>query len=221
MILCNPEDASATWLRDGLRVRGYPQMITVSVESLLYSPSLTHRVSDVRVSNRIVTHDGKVVGEGLLGTVNRTQRLPLDHLAQMSVDDRNYAAHELNAIFTSVLLGLEGVVINRSSARGLSGPVMCREEWLVRAAMAGLDVGEPDSHTGEHLAYVVGSQVVPRMPPAVASPMLTLARDVGVELLRVSFSICRNRWVFNDASTVPDLRPGGPQLLDAVAAALP
>ena len=59
------------------------------------------------------------------------------------------------------------------------------------------------------------------VPDAVARSCVALAARVGVGLLGVEFTQGPDRpWMFAGASPQPDLRLGGEELLDALAAAL-
>jgi hypothetical protein len=241
MVLCSPTDNSAPWLRDGLQSRGFVGVETVTIDSLIYSTSITQRLTDCGTSTRILIHDGRVIDDRLQGTVNRVDFLPMRHLSRIAVPDQDYAMQELFAIFTSILYGLPGAMLNRACDRGLCGPVISAEEWLNTAADAGLHVDPiqhpPNDPAGRHddnqLVYLVDGQIVsasptglPPMsghrpvPPPVAASLQTLAGRLDVNVLTARFHVSSDRWTFLSASGVADLRQGGEPILDAIALAL-
>lgn len=232
MVLCSPEDPSGPWAWAGLRQRGLDDIRLISVDALAYSTSLTHRVAaSGATAVEIAGPDGTLIGPDLLGTLNRTGLLPVQHLCRADAADREYAIQELYALFTSILHALPGTVVNRAGPRGLSGPVLRDTDWAATAGSCGLAVEHrrwpsgPDDLTAgpRQRLFVVGSAVVPTGLPAptdVADGCRTLADHHGVELLGVDFCVDGGHWLFSTADSTPDLRPGGEPLLDALAAVL-
>ncbi len=246
MVLCGAADESGRWLRDGLRVRGLHDVELVSVDELVYSPSLTHRVSTDTVATEIHLWDGRVIGSELRGVVNRATFLPLEHLDKVGEPDRSYATQELYALFASVLFGLPGRIVNRGGPCGLSGPTPHHAQWCVAASRAGLTVAHtryPGTDTAQRRlssrcqVLVVGaatialhssgsgseagsrSAVGSGVPPEVADGCRRLAASQGVEVLQVDFDDAE-QWMFVGAEVHPDLRRGGDQVLDALVAYL-
>jgi hypothetical protein len=231
LVLAAPTDPCGPWVRDGLRARGFDGVRAVSVDALVYSTSITHRVTTAATSTEIVLHDGTVVGPGLRGTVNRVGYLPARHLDRAAPVDRDYAIQELYALFTSILHGLPGRTVNPAGSRGLSGPFLRPVEWAVAAGAAGLTVAprrslaieQPVAADGR-LVFCVGPAVVgasgAAVPDAVADGCRRLAVDTGVDLLALTFELDGEQWLFRDASCDVDIRPGGAPLLDALAEVL-
>ena len=231
MILASPSDLSAPWLRDGLRRRGVHDIHLVSVDSLVYSTSMTHRVTrDGEARTEIRLHDGRLVGPSLAWTVNRAQFLPTVHLDTASPPDREYATQELYAFFTSVLHGLPGRTINRAGPRGLSGPYLAPSEWTRTGGIAGLAVSPYRSTVGGSPSdgptvtlYVVGNEVVTQANQSITPPddvivgCRRLAGLLEVELLAAEFDTNDGPWRLTGGSCTPDLRQGGTGVLDAVA----
>ena len=236
MVLCAAADESGSWLRDGLRVRGLHDVELVSVDELVYSPSLTHRVSTDAVTTEIRLWDGRIIGPALRGVVNRATFLPLDHLDKVGEPDRSYATQELYALFASVLFGLPGRIVNPGGPYGLSGPTLHHAQWCVAASQAGLMVSHtryPGTDTAEQRlssrcqVLVVGAATIVlhgsttasaglSVPPEIAAGCRRLAAAQGVEVLQVDFDDAEH-WAFVGAEVHPDLRRGGDQVLDALA----
>jgi len=239
MVLAAPGDPSGPWICDGLQQRGLDDVCLISVDALVYSRSLTHRLSRIGAVTVEIQTPGGVVGPALQATVNRAEALPLRHLQVVTSADREYATGEIYALFTSMLHGLSGQVVNRAGPRGLSGPILGAGEWASAAASAGLkvrplrwpvpkeiDIGEMRS---PRRLFVVGSAVIPAVsasseieppPNHVAEACCRLARRQEVELLAVDFELSEDCWLFIGAYCTPDVRPGGAPLLDALAAHL-
>lgn len=235
MVLASPGDPCGPWLADGLRQRGLPAVRLVSIDALVYSLSLTHRLSVEGHAETAIALPDAVVGPELQATVNRTEVLPLGHLATMRAADRDYAAGEIHALFTSILHSLPGRVVNRGGPQGLAGPVLSGCEWRALAAKAGLPVRHlrwSSSHSplaeagrppGETI-FVVGPAIVrqegegaTKLPSAVAEGCSRLAELCGADLLSVDFELSGGRRLFTGACCTPDLRPGGAPLLEALA----
>jgi hypothetical protein len=231
MILASPSDLSAPWLLDGLHRRGVRDIHLVSVDSLVYSTSMTHRVDrDGEARTEIRLRDGSIVGPSLAWTVNRTQFLPTVHLDAANPPDRDYATQELYAFFTSVLYGLPGRTINRAGPRGLSGPYLAPSEWTRTGGIAGLTVSPYRSTVGGPLSegpsatlFVLGNEVVTQANQGITPPdhviegCQRLAALLDVELLSADFDTHGGQWRLTGGSCTPDLRRGGDLLLDAAA----
>ena len=213
-------------------------MEIVTAEELVFSTSARHRLGRASVESDFVLPSGRRLAfDQLQGTLNRLAIVPENHLSRAGPSDRIYAVQELHALFTSVLYGLPGRVLNRAGPRGLCGPWLSPAEWMAQAGRAGLPI-EPYLVRGgapipdlvlpaERVVYVVGDAVVivpshPGEPPAaIAEGCRALALGCGVELLGVDFAaLSHGPWTFVGASPMPDLRPGGEALLDALLAAM-
>ncbi len=110
--------------------------------------------------------------------------------------DRSYAASEITALLAYWLRALRGPVVNRPSPDCLAGPGWSIEEWLTRAARAGVPTGTWARHPGEtpppppevDWVTVVGGEVFGTLPaPAVAGALATLAAAGGVGVLGAGF----------------------------------
>ena len=227
-VLCGPEDAAAVWAAHELTRRGLPVRV-ITTEELVYSASLTHRLSADGSTVAVRLADGSILGPGLRGTLNRVVRLPRAHLAATDEKDRDYVLSELHAVLTSLLFALPGVVVGRADPRGLSGAWWRPAEWLVAAGRSGLisvgyRSGGFDEISGRQTVLVVGAAVVTPsgidIPTDVVVGCQRLAERHGGGLLGLDFAVEGSTWAFERATPWPDLRPGGALLADALHATL-
>ncbi|HEY6742014.1 MAG TPA: hypothetical protein VI110_06615 [Lapillicoccus sp.] len=227
-VLCGPEDAAAVWAAHELTRRGLPVRV-VTIEELVYSASLTHRLSADGSTVAVRLADGSILGPGLCGTLNRIVRLPRAHLAATDEKDRDYVLSELHAVLTSLLFALPGVVVGRADPRGLSGAWWRPAEWLVAAGRSGLisvgyRSGGCDEISGRQTVLVVGAAVLTPsgvdIPTDVVVGCQRLAERHGGGLLGLDFAVEGSTWAFERATPWPDLRPGGALLADALHATL-
>lgn len=225
-VLCGPEDAAAVWAARELTRRGLPVRV-VTTEELVYSAGLVHTVGPAGATVAVRLADGSVLGPDLRGTLNRVLRIPRDHLAATNETDRDYVLVELQAVLTSLLAALPGRVVGRADPRGLSGAWWRPAEWVVAAAQAGLttvgyrsggsDVPGPTST----VLVVAGDVVVPdgsQLPGPVAEACRALAERHGGGVLGID--LVTDSGMFVSATPWPDLRPGGPAVVDALHAAM-
>jgi len=227
-VLCGPEDAAAVWAAHELTRRGLPVRV-ITTEELVYSASLTHRLSADGSTVAVRLADGSILGPGLRGTLNRVVRLPRAHLAATDEKDHDYVLSELHAVLTSLLFALPGVVVGRADPRGLSGAWWRPAEWLVAAGRSGLisvgyRSGGFDEISGQQTVLVVGAAVVAPsgvdIPTDVVVGCQRLAERHGGGLLGLDFAVEGSTWAFKRATPWPDLRPGGALLADALHATL-
>jgi hypothetical protein len=227
-VLCGPGDAAAVWAAHELTRRGLPVRV-ITTEELVYSASLTHRLSADGSTVAVRLADGSILGPGLRGTLNRVVRLPRAHLAATDEKDRDYVLSELHAVLTSLLFALPGVVVGRADPRGLSGAWWRPAEWLVAAGRSGLisvgyRSGGFDEISGQQTVLVVGAAIVAPsgvdIPTDVVVGCQRLAERHGGGLLGLDFAVEGSTWAFKRATPWPDLRPGGALLADALHATL-
>lgn len=216
------------WVAGELRRRGLDVRL-VTTEELVYSPSLTHTVSRDGTTVAVRLADGSLLGPDLRGTLNRVVRIPRAHLAGTSDADRDYVLAELQAVLTSLLCALPGVVVGRADPRGLSGAWWRPAEWMVAAGRAGLTgvgyrSGGTDEISGTRTVLVVAGEVVApagvELPDGVVAGCQALAARHGSGLLGVELAVQGGAWAFQGATPWPDLRPGGAAVVDALHTAL-
>ena len=222
-VLCGPEDAAAVWAaheltRRGLRVR------VVTTEELVYSAGLVHTVGRAGTAVAVPLPDGAVLGPDLRGTLNRVVRIPRGHLAATSETDRDYVLLELQAILTSLLVALPGVVVGRADPRGLSGAWWRPAEWMLAAAQCRLTTvgyrsgGADETGPTSTVLVVAGEVVGPSLPSSVAEACLALAGRHGGGVLGID--LLTDSWEFVSATPWPDLRLGGSAVVDALHTAM-
>ena len=130
--------------------------------------------------------------------------------------------------------------MNRPTPCGLSGQWRHTSEWICLAAQAGLTVPRyvqssrgwsgvpdlPDRTTGAGAvakAFIIVDRTVvgPPAPPSILAKCRLLAKLSKTALLGVKFAAAPDGyWTFAGATTHPDLRTGGEEVLDALARVL-
>jgi len=227
-VLCGPEDGSALWAAGRLRDRGVALRV-VTVEELVYAPSIRYATVGTGVVTEIRLGDGTVLGPNLRGTLNRVARLPSAHLEATPSTERDYMLQELHAVLVSLLHAWPGAVVGRADPRGLCGAWWRPAEWMVAAGQAGLvgvgyrSGGSDEVPSSQTVLVVAGEAVTPsgvEVPEAVVAGSRTLAARHGGGLLGLDFAVEGAAWAFRSATPWPDLRPGGEAVVDALHAAL-
>lgn len=233
LVLCEAGDIPALWAARGLKERGLSPMEIFTPEALAYSPRIAHRVSTSFATCEIRTADGrKLDSTAVQGTLNRLRSIPMAHLQGASTADRQYAEQELHALFLSMVWALPGRTLNPPVPYALGGSARHTVEWNWLAAEAGLAIYPrsygsavpaglecPSSHLGSRTVVVLeGGCFGPPLSDDVNSACVRLARISGVPLLGIELMAeLQGGWTFVDATPLPDLRVGGPTLLDALA----
>lgn len=227
LILHHAGDAAAEWLAASLRATGAVPVYVMNDAELAGARSWMQRVStrgaeaawcDPRL--------GLMRDRDLRGVINRLVTVPAKMLASISPADRLHAFHELNAFLTSWLYGVRAPVFNRPTGRGLSGPVLHRSAWLMRASAVGLptsaarvtsaDSPERTRPEGLQTVFVVNGEVVSGyVPRSIAAGCERLATAARVALLAVELNP-RDGWRVRDVPALPDLRLGGEALVTAL-----
>jgi hypothetical protein len=239
LVLCSSTDPSGLWVYEGLKQLGVTPLELVLAEWLGYGTQWEHRLDGVGTHLKITLPDGRVLcSSRIRGAINRLLA-PFPDVARRAVaPDKEYAEAELQAFYLSWLKGLPGVVINRPTAIGLSGPWYHASEWACRANRAGLRTPtfRQTSHDSPDQGYrslapegsvrlnviafrgeVFGGQV----PETVARACGKLAEETGTELLGIELYPGENgEWTFANATPCPDLSLGGRPLLQRLAQTL-
>jgi len=243
LILCEPHDVSALWAAEGLRrrVRGSVDVVTGSM--LTCAPRWEHRIRGDVAEVDITLADGRRISSSHARPVlNRLSFVPIEPLASVAGDDREYAIQEFQALFLSWLWAHPGPMLNRPSPQLLAGHWRHPAAWAVLAAKAGLSTA-PYRQRSEDLPaepgipsafrrrtskpspvtiFVVGGQVVAErtVPPPLGDACRRLAKLAGDDLLGIEVAPLENgRWEFLTATPIPNLHAGGEPLLDALACA--
>lgn len=237
LVLCEPGDLGALWAYQGLQARGFEPLELLAPQMLVSSRHWEHGLGRRGASISIELPGGKTLdGARVRGVLNRIAWLPPSLFRQAAPDDRAYATQEMTALFMSWLSALPGPVLNRPVSQGLCGSWRHPSEWAVLAARAGLAAfpyrqsSRVEAPVGGRLAPVRGSVrtvfvvndrfVGPPLPPELTEACLRFAALAGLGLAGLEFAAGpAGPWTFLGASPQPDLRLGGPPLLDALAAA--
>jgi hypothetical protein len=232
VILAHPDDDGALWLDEALRRLGMADVEFVTVEQLVFSRRIVHRMADTGDTGAIHLADGRVLRpEAISGLVNRVRHLPVQHFAGAAPGDREYAAAELSAFMLAWLNGVAGRVINPPRPLALDGSA-CEPTTLVHlAAMAGLPTmpwhqstceGESDEQprlAASHSIVVLDDRVFGAViPRGLQDAARRLAVLLGVPLLQVFLHQSNeDGWRFVHATGRVDFRMAGRPLAAGVA----
>ncbi|MGW2746592.1 hypothetical protein [Streptomyces sp. NPDC001450] len=230
LVLCAPDDHAALWAYMGLRTRGLQPLELVTSEALILAPRCAHYVEEGRAAFDITLPDGRTLrSEDVKGVLNRLPEVPAGLAsADGSSADAHYALTEIGALLLSWLACVAPVAVNRPSARGLSGAWRSPAEWTVLASRAGLPVtplslpggadrsavSAPPRTVIVFREHVFASEGVAEL--ADGCRRLALLADTA--LLGIEFRLASGtgppKALFAGATPRPDLRAGGPRLLD-------
>jgi hypothetical protein len=155
--------------------------------------------------------DGQVIATSeIRAVVIRMPAVGEAELGHLHQDDRSYAASEIQALLLAWLSSLQCPVLNRPSPSNLGGPWLSLAQWVQRARRLGIRarpvservVFAPDAPpvierrvdgnsipvdvVGDR-AFLAGGRESGATEVALADAAVSLARDAGVELLRVYF----------------------------------
>jgi hypothetical protein len=236
LVLCSSADASALWAYQSLKQKGLAPLELVTAESLACASRWEHRLNSTSTQIRITLANGLVIdGSRIRGVLNRLHA-PSEYATQHAVaSDRDYAQAELLAFYLSWLHALPGVVVNRPTPIGLCGPWFHSSEWAIRACRAGLrapvyrqsarDDHRQRSRSAPAENAVMQSVIALRgevfggeVPGDVAKACGKLAAEAETEMLGIDLSLDSNgQWQFASAAPSPDLRLGGPRLVQRLA----
>jgi hypothetical protein len=225
LLLCDEEDEPALWAGARLASLGVA-LERVTSADLMRARRWDHGLEGAQVRARVELADGRLIDTAEVhGTLNRLVGPRADLLAAAPKAERDYALHELWALWMSWLRTLPEPVLNAARPNGLCGPWHSEPRWLVLAARSGLRTqpwsgdGRPSSPAGDGpMLLVAGGAVVgPPAPADVVSGCQALSLAVGCPLLGIWFA---PGWMFMGASVQPDLRRGGQALIEVLARVL-
>jgi len=227
LVLCHCSDLAAIWAYEGLKALGMGPLELVSAESLAFSLKWEHRIRTNSASFRITLADGReIASEKVFGALNRLQFVPLPHWHRASLQDQSYVGQEMMAFYTSWLFSMPGRVLNPATPAGLSGAMRRPLEWMRLASQAGLPTAgyqadhSPLSASATMKSVIVVGGITPADAP-YPEACGKLAEISKTPLLGISFSMLSDGTLrFCEADTMPDLRLGGPCLLDSLKACL-
>jgi hypothetical protein len=137
----------------------------------------------------------------LTGVLTRRPAVLAAELVEIAADDRDYAAAEIQAFLTAWLAALPCRVVNRPSARSLSGPAWTSAHWEAAARRAGL-AWDRHARGDHHDVHACGDRCFGECAADELDAVRRLAREANVHLLAVRFV----GDVAVAASTMPPLR---------------
>jgi hypothetical protein len=165
-----------------------------------------HRPGDPDAGRAVV--DGQVVAtHAIRGVVVRMPAVAEAELAHLHAQDRPYAVAEMQAFLLAWLSALACPVLNRPTPASLAGPAWHPAEWVARARRLGLAAraigwrstsaappGPRPIASGPTFVDVLDARAFglgggAPQSPALAAAAVALARDAGVEMLRVYFEV--------------------------------
>jgi len=238
IVLCSATDTSALWAYQGLRQLGIAPLELVTAEALSTATHWEHSLNGgAHVTIRLA--DGRTIcSSNIRGVLNRLSG-PAPELLQRAVEaDREYVQAEMYAFYLSWVHSLPGVVINRPTPLGLSGPWHHPSEWVYRASRAGLPTPPyrlsgrdsldeafgtlaPKGATTLTLITLCGRVYGGFVPDSTARGCASLAESAGTDVLGISLFLNSDaRWTFAGAMPLPDLTVGGEPLLRALSSKL-
>lgn len=241
LVLCDASDASATLAFQALRARGIAPLEMITADALSLAEEWEHRIEGDAASVRFRLQDGRSFeGSALRGVLNRLYTAPTWHWRAADKADQEYVQQELIAFFLSWLNALPCPVVNRPTPQGLCGRWRSESEWVCLAQRAGLPVApyrqssydRIDEMRGEkrlvapgastRTIVVTGGTVTgASVPDDLKEACLRFAKEAATDLIGLDFADgAAGPWTFVGANPMPDLRWGGPALIDALVAAL-
>jgi hypothetical protein len=233
VILCHPDDQAALWLAQTLAADA-TDLTVVSVEELVFSRSIVHRMTSRGDTGAVRLADGRTLRpESIAGLVNRVRYLPTQHFAHADTAERAYATAELSAFLLAWLNGIRGRVLNPPRPFALGGGVMYPAAVTHAAATAGLPTGPWFGSTSgqgieaprpaiTHAVTVLDNRIYgPLLPRQMQDGCVRLSVLLGVPLLQVLLHHAPDAgWRFVDATPFVDFQAAGPRLARDLARAL-
>lgn len=241
LVLCDASDASATLAFQALRARNIAPLEMITAEALSLADEWEHRIEGDAASVRFRLQDGRAFeGSALRGVLNRLYTAPTWHWRAATKVDQEYVQQELIAFFLSWLNALPCPVVNRPTPQGLCGRWRSESEWVCLAQRAGLPVApyrqssydRIDEMRGEkrlvtpgastRTVIIVGGTVAgTSVPDDLKEACLRFAKESETSLIGLDFvDGAAGPWTFAGANPMPDLRWGGPTLIDALVVTL-
>jgi len=235
IVLCSATDASALWAYDGLRQMGLRPLELVTAEALASAAQWKHTLNGGAHLTISLADGRSIYSSAIRGVLNRLTGPAPEMLQRAVSSDRDYVQAEMYAFYLSWIYSLPGVVINRPTPLGLSGPWFHPSEWVYRASRAGLPTPHyrlsgrdpmdeafgtlaPAGATTLNLITLCGNVYGGYVPASTARGCAGLAESAGTDLLGLSLYLNRDsRWTFAGAMPLPDLTVGGMPLLRALA----
>jgi hypothetical protein len=149
----------------------------------------------------------------IAGVITMGSFVTLHDLPHIAVEDRAYAATEMQAFLVAWLHSLPCPVLNRPTPGCLCGPNWREGQWIRCAAQLGVPVVplrrtsgvEPSFPPSAASVVVAGTHVVGDVDLRLAEHARGIARAAGVELLEVHFTGADANAAFTGVNLLPDL----------------
>lgn len=172
-------------------------------------PGWRYMAGDLAAGHAVI--EGRVIAtREIRAVITRIPAVAEAELAHVHEEDRRYAVAEMQAFLLAWLMSLECPVLNRPSPSNLGGPWWSVAQWVQRARRLGLSarpvrqhaVYGPGAPSGTECrvdgnaifadvvgdrAFLAGGREPSAQLDSLARAAIALARDAGVELLRVYF----------------------------------
>ena len=159
-----------------------------------------------------------VAAKDITGIVTRIAAVTPLELPFIHIEDRDYAASEMQAFLLAVLSAVKCPVLNAVHPGSLNGPPWSPEQWTQCAAHAGLPVRrlERRAYAGglavveqpvvdRRVVHVVGDDAFGDGTAALKKAAVALAKAAKTDLLRVAFDVRVKPAVFLDADPWIDI----------------
>jgi hypothetical protein len=217
LVLAEAGDEAAAWAAEGLWRRGLRPLRLLTGYELSAGTIWEHRLDAAGVRTRLQLRDGtEVVDTDLRGVLNRLTGRYVPP-SPVCAEDADYAACEYNALLLSWLTSLPCPVLNRPGPVGMAAGNRSPMQWRREAQRVGLPPAPPDECSMSHTVFAVAGQLAGdnHGNNAITTACARLSRSLGATIIAIELS-AGPRPGFRYATQLPDLRSGGPALLDVI-----
>ena len=233
LLLCDPGDTSALWAGLGLRTRGVKAVEFVSPTEIVCTQRFEYLAEQgAPVHASVALTGGRLIDvRRVHGTLNRATCVDFPQPRQAAAPDRAYVQSEMAAIFLAWLGALDAPVFNPPQPSGWGGALLHPFAWALlaqragfatlahRCGYAGLEMPvTQSSHTSSYVVFA--GRTFPSLAEDLQRAAVRLSEASGVPLLGIALQRSADgQALFCGATTLPDLRTGGPEFLDALTTA--
>lgn len=238
LLICDPSDDEALWARAGLQDYGLTPFEVLTADDFTSAQRWIHRISEggSSISEVRLQNDAVVRSDTVTGVLNRLRKIPSwGPMERAAKTDQLYAAAEVVSFFVSWLYAFPRPMLNVPSPSAFAGRARHWSEWVRMAQVSGLKtrpltrsseetanrfpaLGEFENHQN---VIVVGKETIGAdLSIGIREACGRLAAISETPLLGVRLAYAEGAWCFAGASTHPDLRPGGTEVIAALAQAL-
>ncbi len=218
LVVAEADDEAAAWAAEGLRHRGLRPLRLLTGCELSAGTVWEHRLGAAGVRTRLQLRDGtEVVDADLRGVLNRLTGRYVPPLP-VCAEDAEYAACEYHALLLSWLTSLPCPVLNRPGPVGMAAGNRSPMQWRREAQRVGLPLAPPhECGTSQTVFAVAGRLAGDNHGNGITTTgCARLSRSLGATIIAIELS-AGPRPTFRSATQLPDLRSGGPALLDVIA----